>query len=156
MTASSPPDATGEPAPAPTHGPAPEPSSRARDAAQRAQLAAAHRRGESARAQVMINNFLTRMRAEGGPAEPLRATLLSGREVRTDKSGWYLKKNRSVAIGDDGDYYVLTVPGGLLERLRGAKLRPTSPPLIVSQGGRDGEAGDLAFFLEVTLERYRR
>ncbi|MDN5726217.1 MAG: hypothetical protein L0G99_09860 [Propionibacteriales bacterium] len=156
MTASSPPDAMGEPAPAPAHGPAPEPSSRARDAAQRAQLAAAHRRGESARAQVMINNFLARMRAEGRPAEPLRATLLSGGEVRTDKSGWYLKKNRSGAIGDDGGFYVLTVPGGLIERLRGARLQPAPPPLIVSQGGRDGEAGDLAFFLGATLERYHR
>ncbi|MFX4271647.1 hypothetical protein ACQBAR_17555 [Propionibacteriaceae bacterium Y1685] len=131
-------------------------SARARDAAQRAELAAAHRRGESVRAQAMIDEFLTTMRTEGRPAEPLRATLLSGGEVRTDKSGWYLKKNRSVAIGDDGSYYVLTVPGGVLERIRGAKLRPTPPPLIVSQGGRDGEAGDLAFFLEATLERYRR
>ena len=39
--------------------------------------------------------------------------------MKTDKSGWYLRKNESLAIGEDGGYYILTVPGGLRERLPG-------------------------------------
>ena len=83
----------------------------------------------------------------GSRAEPLRATLYSGQSVKTDKRGWYLRKNQSVAVGEDGSYYILTVPGGLKERLRGVQLRPSPPPLIVGKGGRDGETGDLAEFL---------
>ncbi|MET1006616.1 MAG: hypothetical protein ABWX96_13790, partial [Propionibacteriaceae bacterium] len=69
-----------------------------------------------------------------------------------DKSGWYLRKNQSLAIGDDGAYYVLTVPGGLKERLTGVKLTASPPPLIVGKGGRDGETGDIAQFLRWRLE----
>ncbi len=56
-----------------------------------------------------------------------------------------------MAIGEDGGYYILVVPGGLGERLRGVKLTPTPPPLIVGQGGRDGETGPLTDFLERRL-----
>ena len=85
-------------------------------------------------------------------AEPLRATLFSGQSVRTDKTGWYLRKNRSLAIGEDGAYYVLTVPGGLRERLSGVQLQPSPPPLIVGKGGRDGESGSLTDFLRWRLD----
>ena len=80
-------------------------------------------------------------RRRGSAAEPLRATLYTGQAVKTDKRGWYLRKNQSVAVGDDGSYYILTVPGGLKERLRGVQLKPSPPPLIVGKGGRDGETG---------------
>lgn len=125
--------------------------SRAEEAARRAELAAAHERGESRAAQAMIDSFVTEARERGIAPEPLRATLLSGQSVKTDQQGWYLRKNRSVAVGADGNYYVLTVPGGLAERIRGAKLRPTPPPLVVGKGGRDGETGDLAEFLRRRL-----
>ena len=125
--------------------------SRAEDAAQRAELAAAHEKNESRAAQDLIDGFVTEARARGIAPEPLRATLFDGHGVRTDKTGWYLRKNKSVAIGDDGAYYVLTVPGGLKERITGVKLTPTPPPLIVGKGGRDGESGDLAEFLKWRL-----
>ncbi len=73
--------------------------------------------------------------------------------MKTDKTGWYLRKNESVAVGTDGGYYILTVPGGLKERLRGVKLQPSPPPLIVGKGGRDGETGDLSEFLQRRLEQ---
>ncbi len=73
--------------------------------------------------------------------------------MKTDKTGWYLRLNRSVAVGDDGAYYVLTVPGGLRERFTGVRLRPTPPPLEVGRGGRDGETGSLADFLRWRLAR---
>jgi hypothetical protein len=126
--------------------------SRAEDAAQRAELAAAQERGESIQAQKLINEFLAAAKAKGIAPHPLRATLYSGQSVKTDKIGWYLRKNHSVAIGDDGRYYVLIVPGGLRERLSGAKLQPTPPPLVVGRGGKDGETGDLARFLQLRLE----
>lgn len=126
--------------------------SRAEEAARRAELAAAQERGESARAQQLIDRFVADAKSRGIATEPLRATLYSGRSVKTDKRGWYLRRNQSLAVGDDGSYYVLTVPGGLRERLSGVKLSPTPPPLIVGRGGRDGESGDLADFLAWRLE----
>jgi hypothetical protein len=126
--------------------------SRAEEAARRAELAAARDQAESREAQGLIDGFVAEARARGVAPEPLRATLYDGHAVRTDKTGWYLRKNKSVAVGDDGAYYVLTVPGGLRERLSGVRLRPTPPPLEVGRGGRDGETGDLAEFLRKRLD----
>jgi hypothetical protein len=127
--------------------------SRAEEAARRAELAAAQEQAESREAQRLIDDFVREAGERGIAPEPLRATLFDGHAVRTDKTGWYLRKNKSVAVGDDGAYYVLTVPGGLRERFSGAKLRATPPPLEVGRGGRDGETGDLADFLRWRLER---
>lgn len=126
--------------------------SRAEEAARRAELAAAANQEESRQAQQLIDGFVAEARARGVAPEPLRATLFDGHGVRTDKTGWYLRKNKSVAVGDDGAYYVLTVPGGLRERLRGVRLQRTPPPLEVGRGGRDGETGDLAEFLRKRLD----
>lgn len=126
--------------------------SRAEEAARRVELAAAQERGESLQAQKLIDGFVAQARERGLPTEPLRATLFSGQSVRTDKTGWYLRKNHSLAIGEDGAYYVLTVPGGLRERLSGVRLQPSPPPLVVGRGGRDGESGSLVDFLRWRLE----
>jgi hypothetical protein len=126
--------------------------SRAEEAAKRAELAAAQDRAESLQAQKLIDEFLAAAKARGVTPQPLRARLFSGQSVKTDKIGWYLRKNQSVAVGDDGSYYVLIVPGGLRERLSGVKLRPSPPPLVVGKGGKDGETGDLAEFLQLRLE----
>ena len=126
--------------------------SRAEEAARRAELAAAQARGESREAQKLIDEFVAAAKAKGVAAHPIRATLYGGQSVKTDKVGWYLRKNQSVAVGDDGSYYVLIVPGGLRERFSGVKLRPSPPPLVVGKGGRDGETGDLAEFLQLRLE----
>jgi hypothetical protein len=126
--------------------------SRSEEAARRAELAAQQELGESRKAQVLIDRFVADANAARIKPEPLRATLYSGKSVKTDKVGWYLRKNHSLAIGEDGAYYVLTVPGGLAERLRGVRLTPKAPPLIVGKGGRDGETGDLAEFLRWRLE----
>lgn len=128
-------------------------SSRADDARRMAELAEAHSRHESEQAQAMIDEFIVEARRRGIAPQPLRATTFSGAEVKTSLSGWYLRKNRSIAIGTDGGYYQLTVPGGgLLDRLRGVTVRPTPPPLVVGRGGRDGETGDLKEFLGWVLD----
>jgi hypothetical protein len=126
--------------------------SRAEEAARRAELAAGQERAESMQAQVLIDRFVADAETREIAPQPLRATLYTGQSVKTDKVGWYLRKNQSLAIGDDGSYYVLTVPGGLRERLSGVKLKASPPPLIVGKGGRDGESGDLAEFLRWRLE----
>jgi hypothetical protein len=126
--------------------------SRAEEAARRAELAAAQNRAEARQAQKLIDDFVAGAKTRGIAPTPLRATLYTGQSVKTDKVGWYLRKNKSLAIGEDGSYYVLTVPGGLRERLSGVKLKPTPPPLIVGKGGRDGESGDIADFLKWRLE----
>jgi len=126
--------------------------SRAEEAARRVELAAGQERAESQKAQVLIDQFVKDARAAGIAPHPLKATLYTGQSVKTDKRGWYLRKNQSLAIGEDGSYYVLTVPGGLRERLAGVKLTPAPPPLIVGKGGRDGETGDLSEFLQRRLD----
>lgn len=125
--------------------------SRAEEAARRVELAAGQERSDSAKAKVLIDQFLVDARVAGIYPEPLKATLYTGQTVKTDQRGWYLRKNHSVAIGEDGSYYILTVPGGWAERIRGVHLTPTPPPLIVGKGGRDGETGDLAEFLQARL-----
>ena len=130
-------------------------SGRAEDARVRAELAAASGRYESEKAQVLIDAFIAKAMGLGIDPEPLRARTFAGAEVKTDKFGWYIRKNH--AVGTDGGYYQLTVPGGsgLLERLRGVKLAATPPPLVVGRGGRDGETGDLSEFLDRVLASKR-
>lgn len=127
--------------------------SRAEDSARRAELEAAAVRAEAAQAQVLIDAFLAEAKVKGIAPVPLRATLYSGQSVKTDKRGWYLRKNESLAIGDDGAYYILTVPGGLKERLRGVTLKPSLPPMYVGKGGKDGDTGDLREYLDRILQR---
>lgn len=108
---------------------------------------------EALAAQRLIDEFISQARDLGIEPEPLRMHLSGGGTARTDKKGWYIKANQTVAIGEDGGYYVLSMPGGIRERLTGVRLNPTQPALDVSRGGRDGETGDLADFLTKRLHR---
>ena len=132
-------------------------SGRAEDARVRAELAASSGRFEAEKAQVLIDAFVAKAMELGIAPEPLGAHTFAGVEVKTDKLGWYIRKNHSIAVGTDGGYYQLTVPGGsgFLERLRGVKLAATPPPLVVGRGGRDGETGDLTEFLDRVLAQRR-
>ncbi len=121
------------------------------DAQRRVELGRRQEQREAAAAQQLIDEFLAEAKKQGLAPVPLIAQTLSGHKVRTDKHGWYLRRNHSLAIGEDGGYYVLTVPGGWLERLRGVNLEPRLPPLRVGAGGRDGETGYLAEFLQWVL-----
>ncbi|AQX15998.1 hypothetical protein BCR15_05585 [Tessaracoccus lapidicaptus] len=126
-------------------------SDRQRAARIRHELSQGHARAEAAQAKVLIDGFIAEARARGIEPRPLKATLLSGHVVKSDKVGWYLRNNHSVAIDVDGNYYTMTVPGGLMERVRGVKLEPTLAPLVIGRGGRDGETGDLKEFLAWVL-----
>lgn len=126
---------------------------RRRDARLRDELSRSSALHESIEGQRLVDEFVDEARRRGIAPEPLKARLLDGHEVKTDRTGWYIRLDKSIGIGEDGHYYVLTVPGGWMERVRGVKLEPTPPPLIVGRGGRDGDSGDLSFFLAKRLEQ---
>jgi hypothetical protein len=116
----------------------------------RAQRETAAARSEQARR--LIAEFV-RTATERGPAPvALTAPAYHGRtRYRTKLRGWYLDAGRSLAVGTDGEFYVLGVPNSVRARLLGADVRPTAPPLIVGEGGRDGEAIALSELLERRL-----
>lgn len=124
---------------------------RAEDARRRLELSQTAARSEAVAAQKLIDAFVAECRSRSIAAEPLRARLLNGVEVRTDRTGWYIRANRSVAIGEDGSYFVLIVAGSFINRVRGVRLEPRPPVLVVNRGGRDGDSGDLAEFLSWRL-----
>ena len=127
-------------------------SERQRAALVRQQLTDANARAEALRAQVLIDQFLKDAATAGLAPHPLKARTLDGYTVKTDKVGWYLRTDHSVALDTDGNYYSLVVPGGWRERLKGVKLQPALAPLVIGRGGRDGETGDLKEFLAWTLD----
>ncbi|MFT8395330.1 hypothetical protein [Propionibacterium sp.] len=137
------------PAADPTHGPRNDRAEMARTQAKIQQRAA---RREAAEAQKLIDEFVASARRAGLDAVPLVAQLISGGTAKTDRTGWYIKRSHTIAVGEDGGYYLLTAPGGLRARWRGVHLEPSQPGLQVGRGGRDGETGDLAEFLQRTLE----
>lgn len=129
-----------------------DPEARREAIQRRVELEASAARAEAEAAQRIIDDFVVEARRRGIAPEPLQATLLNGRTVRTDKSGWYVNNRRSLAIGEDGSYYVLVVPRAPLARFTGVRLEPSQPALEVSKGGRDGESGPLREFLDRVLE----
>ncbi|WNM26624.1 hypothetical protein RN607_10485 [Demequina capsici] len=127
------------------------------DALLRASALDRARAEEASRARELLAQFLADARAAGLMPSPLVARGYDGRGgYRTGVEGWYLKKDRSVAVGTDGEFYVLSVQGGLVARLRGATLSPSDPPLELGRGGRDGESIPLSVALSRVLERSDR
>jgi len=124
---------------------------RDRTARIRAEMLESTSRLESERAQKLVDEFLLKAQAASLPQVELRARTLDGHLVKTDQHGWYIRNDHSVAVGVDGQYYQLTVPGGFMARIRGVHLEPSPPPLVVGRGGKDGETGDLQQFLDRAL-----
>ncbi|MEV7974310.1 hypothetical protein [Cellulomonas sp. NPDC089187] len=126
---------------------------------QRREAAAAHeaalvarQQAESQRARELIREFVAQARERGVAPEPLRAQGYGGRgSFRTGINGWYLRRDRTVAVGADGEFYVLTVPGSVAARWRGVQVQPQDPPLVIGAGGKDGESLDLPIALARVL-----
>ncbi|WP_316043658.1 hypothetical protein [Cellulosimicrobium cellulans] len=127
--------------------------SRRREAADAHEAALrARRQAESARARELIARFVADARDRGVAPEPLHAQGYGGRgRYRTPLQGWYLRRDRTVAVGTDGGFYVLTVPPSLAARLRGVRPEPQDPPLVIGAGGKDGESLDLPVALARAL-----
>ncbi|ROS23201.1 hypothetical protein [Cellulomonas sp. PhB150] len=126
---------------------------------QRREAAAAHadalerkQQAESARARVMITEFVERATKDGPAPVPLRAHASSGgARYRTPLVGWYLRVDETIAVDTDGAFYVLRAVPSLAARFRGVTPEPSDPPLVLGAGGRDGESLDLRDALERAL-----
>ena len=127
---------------------------------QRRQAVAGHaaaleagRAAEAREASALLADFVRQAAERGLTPGTLSARSFDGRTTyRTKVRGWYLKSNRSVAVGADGGYYVLTVPASLRARFTGADVQPSTPRLIVGAGGGDGETVPLAQLLQRRLD----
>jgi hypothetical protein len=113
----------------------------------------AGRAAEAAEAADLLARFVREATERGLTPSVLRATSFDGHATyKTRLKGWYLKKNRSIAVGTDGGYYVLTVPSSLRARFTGADIQPSVPRLVVGAGGGDGETVPLAQLLRRRLD----
>jgi hypothetical protein len=108
---------------------------------------------ETAQARQLITSFIATLKERGVAPEPLRAQVVgSSASYRTGLTGWYLRRNRSLAVDVDGNFYILGVPPSLKSRVAGVHVTPSDPPLVVGQGARDGESMPLADLLRLRLE----
>ena len=125
-----------------------------RDNAERlAELADLRRRGEAAAASKLLQQFVADAVAAGITPGPLVVRRPGRRRrIRTDRTGWYLRRDHSLAVTQDGDFVVLNPPLPWHAGLRGPVSVPASdPPLVVGRGGRDGDSIDLAELLRRRL-----
>jgi hypothetical protein len=108
---------------------------------------------ETAQARVQLAEFVREMKERGVEPQPLRATVSgSGASYRTNVTGWYLRRNRTLGADSDGNFYILAVPAALKSRVLGVRILPSDPPLIVGLGARDGESMPLADLLRLRLD----
>jgi hypothetical protein len=117
---------------------------------------AARQDAEHARAETMLREFAAAAQAAGLEPEDLVVQGYGGRgTARTGLRGWYLRVDRSAGVSTAGDYYVLTAPLGLLDRVRGIRPEARRPPLTLGAGGKDGESMPLADVLDRLLPGWR-
>ena len=128
-------------------------AARRRDAAtEHAEVLARRKAAETEQARALLADFVRTAVERGLATSELRARAFNGRTTyRTGRTGWYLKRNGSLGVGTDGEFYVLSAPTSLRSRLAGADVPPSDPPLTVGVGGRDGESMPLAQLLELRL-----
>jgi hypothetical protein len=117
---------------------------------------AAHQRrraAEAAQARALIAGFVEEAGRRGLRPGRLAARAYGGSATyRTGRRGWYLTPDRTIAVGDDREFYILTVPASLRARLTGAVVEPHEPTLVINEGGRDGESMPLAELLRRRLD----
>ncbi|WP_028051062.1 hypothetical protein [Cellulomonas sp. URHD0024] len=115
---------------------------------------ASRQRMESAAARDLITEFLHDVRERGPQPVALRARSYDRRtRYRTPLTGWYLRKDETIAVDTDGKFYILTVPSSLAARFTGVTPVPSEPTLVLGAGGKDGESIDLSVALARLLDR---
>ena len=120
-----------------------------------AHAAALERRqaAETAQARELLAGFVQKMKERGIEPVPLRAQVAgSSASYRTGITGWYLRRNRSLGVDTDGNFFILGVPANLKARLFGVPMLPSDPPLAVGRGARDGESMPLEQLLRLRLD----
>lgn len=117
-----------------------------------AERAARTRAAEVARARELVAGFVAEARRRGLATSPLLARAGDSRDTyQCGLVGWYLRRDGSLGIAEDGEMYVLSAPKSFAARFRGVTLRPDEPRLQAGIGGRDGESVALATLLELRL-----
>ncbi|MFV2105458.1 hypothetical protein [Micromonospora sp. LOL_015] len=107
---------------------------------------------EADEAAALLARFVAEAARRGFAPVPLTARPYRGwGRCRTGLHGWYLKADRSLAVGTDHNLYLLSVPPSLRARLVGVRLAPARPRLVIGAGGRDGESIPLATLLDRRL-----
>lgn len=115
------------------------------------------RAAETAQARELIARFVREMVKHGLPPVRLRARVPDSRTTyRTDLAGWYLRRNRSLAVSIDGDLYLLDTSRSLRARLLGVQITPIDPPLRLGVGARDGESMPLERLLRQRVQAGRQ
>ncbi len=110
------------------------------------------RAAEAQQASALLADFVREAQERRLPTVALRARALNGRTLyRTGLTGWYLRRNGTVAVDEQGDFFVMSAPTSMRARLRGVTLTPSDPPLVVGAGGRDGESIPLPDLLRQRL-----
>ncbi|RKF26965.1 hypothetical protein [Micromonospora globbae] len=118
-----------------------------------AEADARRRAAEHAKAAEIVAWFVAEAARRGLRPTRLTARSYDGRgRYRTRLTGWYVDRARTRAVDVDGRWHLLTVPGGLRARLFGAEPEPSPPPLVVGEGGRDGESIPLRTLLTRRLD----
>jgi hypothetical protein len=114
---------------------------RAAASIRKAEALARAQAAESRQAAVLVRQFVEDAAAAAVAPEQLTARAYRGSaRYRTNVIGWYLKRDKSVGVGTDGEFYVLTTPGGWRARFTGVTMKPSPPPIELGKGGRDGES----------------
>lgn len=111
---------------------------------------------ESAQAAQYLKRFVAAAKRVGLPAQPLLVRSGNGKTAKTTLRGWYLKVDQSVGVDEDGNFYLLTAPLTLAQRLRGHTPEPVPPTLILGKGGRDGEQVDLTQALSARIPTWQQ
>ncbi|MFI7432032.1 hypothetical protein [Micromonospora haikouensis] len=111
------------------------------------------RADEHARAAEIVAWFVAEATRRGLPTTRLHARSYDGRaRYRTRLTGWYVDRARSRAVDVAGRWYLLSVPASLRALVLGADPSPAPAPLIVGEGGRDGESIPLRDLLARRLD----
>lgn len=112
----------------------------------------AQRQVESVAALALIEGFIADASAQGVTPQPLKARSRTGKALlKTNVTGWYIKRDRSLGVGVDGQFYILGAEDGIAARLKGVVLSPSDPPLEIGRGARDGESMPLSTALALRL-----
>jgi hypothetical protein len=121
-------------------------------AAAQAEALDRRRAAESGQARALLTEFIEKLRAAGVEPQLLRAPVVgSGTSYRTGITGWYLRRNKSLGVDTEGNFYILGTQPSLKSRLLGVQVTPSDPPLIIGQGARDGESLPLKQLLQNRL-----